>query len=113
MEWSRKDLENKSKEELIQIIINFKEENIQTLKRKVVIFDNTDKQLKHNKLKLVKLRKFCLGESMKEAKDYLDSLDFECANLHLNVGIASEEFIHKQIEEIGLSKYFTEIREEN
>lgn len=102
---------NESVEEIYNLIFN--KENMQTLKRKVVLLDNTNKQLEYIKLKLVKLRKFCSGEGLKEAKDYVDGLDLKHILLRVNVGLASEEFILQQIKEIGLNEYFIEIREEN
>ncbi len=102
---------NESVEEIYSLIFN--KENMQTLKRKVVILDNTNRQLEYNKLKLVRLRKFCSGEDLKEAKNYVDGLDFKHTFLHVNVRLASEEFILQQIKEIGLNEYFVEIREEN
>lgn len=92
--------------------LTFNKENMQTLKRKVVILDNTNRQLEYNKLKLVKLRKFCSGEGLKEAKDYIDGLDLKPILLYVNVGLASEEFILQQIKEVGLNEYFVEIRED-
>lgn len=102
---------NESVEEIYSLIFN--KENMQTLKRKVVILDNTNRQLEYNKLKLVRLRKFCSGEDLKEAKNYVDSLDLKPILLYVNVGLASEEFILQQIKEVGLNEYFVEIREEN
>lgn len=101
---------NESVEEIYNLIFN--KENMQTLKRKVVILDNTNRQLKYNKLKLVRLRKFCSGESLKEAKEYIDGLDLKPTFLYVNVGLASEEFILQQIKEVELNEYFVEIRED-
>ena len=82
---------NESVEEIYSLIFN--KENMQTLKRKVVILDNTNRRLESSKLKVTKLRKFCSGEGLKEAKDYVDGLDFKHILLRVNVGLASEEFI--------------------
>lgn len=111
LESGKRVIVQESVEEIYSLISN--KENMQTLKRKVVILNNINKQLAYNKLKLVKLRKFCSGEGMKEAKDYVDGLDFKHILLRVNVKLASEEFILQKIKEIGLNEYFMEIREEN
>lgn len=101
---------NESVEEIYSLMFN--KENMQTLKRKVVILDNTNRRLESSKLKVIKLRKFCSGEGLKEAKNYVDGLDFKHILLRVNVGLASEEFILQQIKEVGLNEYFVEIRED-